>query len=97
MQRQTGQTADFFGFRDRGRLQAGLKADVNVIDFDGLRLHAPQMIFDLPVGGRSLVQHVDGYDMTICSGAPIFEQGEESGARPGKLVRSSPERGKSSA
>jgi N-acyl-D-amino-acid deacylase len=46
------------------------------------------MIFDLPAGGRRLVQHVDGYDMTICSGTPIFERGEETGARPGKLVRS---------
>ena len=73
---------------DRGRLQPGMKADVNVIDFDGLRLHAPKMIFDLPAGGRRLVQHVDGYDMTICSGMPIFEKGEETGARPGKLVRS---------
>ena len=88
VKRQTSETADFFGFRDRGRLQPGLKADVNVIDFDGLRLHAPQMIFDLPAGGRRLVQHVDGYDMTICSGVPIFEKGEETGARPGKLVRS---------
>ena len=82
------ETADFFGFNDRGRLQPGMKADVNVIDFDGLRLYAPKMIFDLPAGGRRLVQHVDGYDMTICSGTPIFEKGEETGARPGKLVRS---------
>ena len=72
---QTSETADFFGFHDRGRLQPGMKADVNVIDFDGLRLHAPKMIFDLPAGGRRLVQHVDGYDMTICSGTPIFEKG----------------------
>ena len=84
VKRQTSDTADFFGFRDRGRLRPGLKADVNVIDFDGLRLHAPQMIFDLPAGGRRLVQHVDGYDMTICSGTPIFEKGEETGARPGQ-------------
>ena len=88
VKRQTSETADFFGFRDRGRLQPGMKADVNVIDFDGLRLHAPEMIYDLPAGGRRLVQHVDGYDMTICSGTPIFEKGEETGARPGKLVRS---------
>jgi N-acyl-D-amino-acid deacylase len=84
----TSETADFYGFKDRGRLQPGLKADVNVIDFDGLRLHSPKMIFDLPAGGRRLVQQVDGYDMTICSGTPIFEKGEETGARPGKLVRS---------
>ncbi len=84
----TSETADFYGFHDRGRLQPGKKADVNVIDFDGLHLHCPKMIFDLPAGGRRLVQHVDGYDMTICSGMPIFEKGEETGARPGKLVRS---------
>ena len=66
----------------------GKKADVNVIDFDGLHLHSPKMIFDLPAGGRRLVQHVDGYDMTICSGTPIFEKGQETGARPGMLVRS---------
>ena len=90
VRRMTSSTADFFGFRDRGRLQPGMKADVNVIDFDGLHLHAPRMIFDLPAGGRRLVQKVDGYDMTICSGTPIFEKGEDTGARPGRLVRSTP-------
>ncbi len=84
----TSETADFYGFHDRGRLQPGKKADVNIIDFDGLHLYSPKMIFDLPAGGRRLVQEVDGYDMTICSGTPIFEKGEETGARPGKLVRS---------
>ena len=88
VKQMTSETAAFFGFRDRGRLQPGLKADVNVIDFEGLHLHSPKMIFDLPAGGRRLVQHVDGYDMTICSGMPIFEKGQETGARPGKLVRS---------
>ena len=88
VRRMTSSTADFYGFKDRGRLQPGMKADVNVIDFDGLTLHSPKMIFDLPAGGRRLVQSVDGYDMTICSGTPIFEKGIETGARPGKLVRS---------
>lgn len=88
VKQMTSETAAFFGFRDRGRLQPGLKADVNIIDFEGLNLHAPKMIFDLPAGGRRLVQSVDGYDMTICSGMPIFEKGQETGARPGKLVRS---------
>ncbi|KAF0097737.1 MAG: hypothetical protein FD144_4810 [Rhodospirillaceae bacterium] len=88
VKRMTSSTADFYGFKDRGRLQVGKKADVNVIDFDGLTLHSPKMIFDLPAGGRRLVQSVDGYDMTICSGTPIFEKGVETGARPGKLVRS---------
>ncbi|SDB46218.1 N-acyl-D-amino-acid deacylase family protein [Belnapia rosea] len=87
IKRQTSETADFFGFHDRGRLAVGKKADVNVIDFAALRPHHPEMAFDLPAGGRRLIQHVDGYDMTICSGVPIFERGEETGARPGRLVR----------
>jgi N-acyl-D-aspartate/D-glutamate deacylase len=87
VKRQTSETADFFGFHDRGRLAVGRKADVNVIDFEGLRLHHPEMIYDLPAGGRRLVQRVDGYDMTICSGVPIFERGEATGAKPGRLVR----------
>lgn len=87
VKRQTSETADFFGFHDRGRLKPGLKADVNIIDFDALRLHHPHMVYDLPAGGRRLVQRVDGYDMTMVSGVPIFERGVETGARPGKLVR----------
>src|SRR5439155_16067574 len=53
---QTSETADFFGFRDRGRLKPGLRADVNIIDFDRLRLHQPEIVHDLPAGGRRLVQ-----------------------------------------
>jgi N-acyl-D-amino-acid deacylase len=87
IKRQTSETADFFGFTDRGRLVAGMKADVNVIALDRLRLHHPELIDDLPAGGRRLVQRVDGYRSTIVSGTPIFEDGMETGARPGRLVR----------
>jgi N-acyl-D-aspartate/D-glutamate deacylase len=87
VKRQTSETADFFGFHDRGRLAVGKKADVNVIDFAALRPHHPEMAYDLPAGGRRLVQRVDGYEMTLCSGVPIFERGVETGARPGQLVR----------
>ncbi len=87
VKRQTSETADFFGFTDRGRLKPGLKADVNVIDFDALRLHHPEIIHDLPAGGKRLVQRVDGYVATIVSGVSIFENGVETGARPGRLVR----------
>lgn len=87
VKRQTSETADFFGMTDRGRLQPGKKADVNVIDFEALRLHHPEMIYDLPAGGRRLVQRVEGYDMTIVSGQPIMERGQETGARPGRLMR----------
>ena len=87
IKRQTSETADFFGFSDRGRLAVGKKADINVIDYEGLRMHHPEMIYDLPAGGRRLVQRVEGYDMTMVSGVPVFEHGVETGARPGKLVR----------
>jgi N-acyl-D-amino-acid deacylase len=84
---QTSETADFFGFRDRGRLRPGLRADLNLIDFEALRLHQPEIVHDLPTGARRLVQRVDGYRATLVSGTPIFEHGQDTGARPGRLVR----------
>ena len=84
---QTKDTAEVYGFGDRGVIAPGMKADINVIDFDGLTLHAPEMVHDLPAGGRRLIQRVDGYRATICSGEVIFENGEPTGAMPGKLVR----------
>jgi N-acyl-D-aspartate/D-glutamate deacylase len=84
---QTSETADFFGFGDRGRLRPGLRADVNLIDFDRLRLHQPEVVHDLPAGGRRLVQKVDGYRATLVAGTAVFENGEDTGARPGRLVR----------
>ena len=84
---QTSETADFFGFTDRGRLAPGMRADVNLIDFDRLRLHQPEVVYDLPAGGRRLVQRVDGYRTTLVAGTPVFENGEDTGARPGRLVR----------
>jgi N-acyl-D-aspartate/D-glutamate deacylase len=87
VKKQTSDTAKVYGFEDRGVLAPGMKADVNVIDFDRLHLHAPEMVFDLPAGGRRLIQKVDGYRATICSGEVIFENGEPTGALPGKLIR----------
>jgi N-acyl-D-aspartate/D-glutamate deacylase len=84
---QTAETAKFFGFNDRGRLQPGLKADINLIDFENLRLHAPRIHNDLPAGGKRLLQRVDGYVATLVSGQTVFENGEPTGALPGKLVR----------
>jgi N-acyl-D-aspartate/D-glutamate deacylase len=86
---QTSRTAEVYGFVDRGTLTPGLRADVNLIDLDGLTLHEPEMVFDLPAGGRRLVQHVDGYEATICAGEVTFAGGEPTGARPGRLVRAS--------
>ena len=89
VKRQTSETAGFFGFHDRGVLAAGKKADVNVIDFDALRLHIPEVRYDLPKGGRRLVQRVEGYRNTFVSGVSTFEDGEYTGATPGRLVRAS--------
>ena len=90
MRLQTGNTAAVYGLTDRGTLEVGKKADVNVIDLDALRLHAPEMVFDLPAGGRRLIQRVDGYRATIVAGEVTFEDGEATGARPGRLVRGRP-------
>ncbi len=87
VKRQTSETAKFFGFNDRGVLEVGKKADINIINYDAMRLHIPEVRYDLPAGGRRLVQRVDGYDATIVSGVPVFENGVHTGALPGKLVR----------
>jgi N-acyl-D-aspartate/D-glutamate deacylase len=84
---QSRKTALSVGLYDRGLLAAGYKADVNVIDYDKLHLHPPKVHYDLPVGGRRLLQQVDGYDATIVSGAVTRRNGQATGARPGKLVR----------
>jgi N-acyl-D-aspartate/D-glutamate deacylase len=87
VQLQTQRTARAYGFTDRGTIEPGMRADLNLVDLDGLRLHAPEMVFDLPAGGRRLIQHVDGYEATIVAGQVTFERGEPTGARPGKLHR----------
>ena len=87
VQRQTRDTARVYGLHDRGVLARGMKADVNVIDFDGLRLRVPEMVHDLPAGGRRLVQRADGYEATLVSGQVVYEGGEPTGELPGRLVR----------
>jgi N-acyl-D-aspartate/D-glutamate deacylase len=83
----TRDTAMAYGLSDRGELRPGLLADVNVIDFDALRLYRPEAIYDLPAGGRRLVQRADGYRYPVKSGQVTFEDGESTGALPGTLVR----------
>jgi len=83
----TRDTALAYGLADRGQLKPGLLADVNVIDFDKLRLYRPEAIYDLPAGGRRLVQRADGYRYTVKSGQVTFENGVATGALPGSLVR----------
>jgi N-acyl-D-aspartate/D-glutamate deacylase len=84
---QTRDTARLYGMHDRGVLAPGLKADINVIDFERLQILAPEMIFDLPADGRRLVQRAEGYRATIVSGVVTFENGVATGELPGRLVR----------
>jgi len=84
---QTHDTARLYGLNDRGQLTPGMKADVNVIDFDKLRILAPEMVFDLPAQGRRMIQRAEGYRATIVNGAVTFENGESTGEMPGKLIR----------
>lgn len=80
-------TARAYGLDDRGELVPGQLGDVNVIDFDALALHRPEAVFDLPAGGRRLVQHVDGYRHVVKRGVEILIDGTPTGATPGRLVR----------
>jgi N-acyl-D-aspartate/D-glutamate deacylase len=84
---QARRTALSVGLYDRGVIAPGFKADVNVVDYDKLHLHPPKVHYDLPVGGRRLLQQVDGYDATIVSGVVTQRGGSATGAHPGKLVR----------
>jgi N-acyl-D-aspartate/D-glutamate deacylase len=83
----TAANAEAVGLRDRGVIAPGYKADLNVIDFERLRLHAPRMVYDLPAGGRRLIQDADGYVATIVSGEVTYRSGAPTGALPGRLVR----------
>ncbi|MAM95629.1 amidohydrolase family protein [Parvibaculum sp.] len=84
---QTRDTAEAIGLLDRGLIAPGMKADVNVIDFERLRLLPPHMVYDLPSGARRLMQEAEGYVATIVSGEVIYREGRPTGALPGKLVR----------
>ena len=83
----TSATADVYGLGDRGRLVPGAKADVNVIDFERLQLRRPELVADLPGGAKRLVQRSVGYIATVNRGETTFEDGEDTGARPGALIR----------
>ncbi len=87
VKKQTQDTARLYGLGDRGTLEPGMLADVNVIDYEHLQLGTPKVVTDLPAGGRRLVQDAVGYLATIKSGEMTFENGRDTGARPGALVR----------
>lgn len=84
---QTQDTARLYGLNDRGVLAPGMKADVNLIDFDALKILPPEMVFDLPADGRRMIQRADGYRATIVSGVVTFVNGQETGQMPGRLIR----------
>ncbi len=85
---QSADTAALVGMSDRGRIAPGLKADLNLIDFERLGVLRPEIAYDLPTGSKRLVQRARGYVATVCSGAVTFENGESTGELPGRLVRS---------
>lgn len=87
VRRQTHDTAAIYGLNDRGLLRPGYLADVNIIDFDRLRIPPPYVAFDLPAGGRRLMQTAEGYRATLKAGQTIMENGRRTGALPGKLIR----------
>ncbi len=84
---QTRDTAELFGLGDRGVLEVGKRADLNVIDLDRLRLLMPRAVADLPAGGTRLVQDAEGYVATIVGGVVTRRHDADTGARPGRLVR----------
>ncbi len=83
----TRDTAELYGLDDRGVIAPGYKADLNLIDYEALSLRPPRMAYDLPAGGKRLVQEATGYRMTVCSGEVTYEDGEHTGAMPGRLLR----------
>jgi len=83
----TQEPADLYGFVDRGVVEPGRRADLNVIDLDRLKLHMPRVENDLPTGAPRLLQGADGYVATLVGGQVTFREGLETGARPGGLIR----------
>ena len=83
----TRQPAELYSLYDRGLLEPGYKADINIIDIEALSLKTPHIVFDLPAGGKRFLQNADGISATIKAGQVIFENGVATGALPGRLVR----------
>jgi N-acyl-D-aspartate/D-glutamate deacylase len=83
----TSDNADLYGLRDRGRIAAGYRADINVIDFERLRLELPEMVYDLPAGGRRVMQRAAGYEAVIVNGEITIRNDAATGALPGRLIR----------
>lgn len=89
VRRLTRDNAHAIGLHDRGVLAPGYRADINIIDYNRLRLRTPEVVYDLPSGGRRLMQRAEGYVATIVGGQPVWRDGAPTGALPGRLVRGS--------
>ena len=87
IKRLTSDNANAIGLNDRGIIRTGAKADINVIDYGRLKLHAPEVVYDLPSNGRRLIQRTDGYVATLVNGVVVTREGRPTGALPGRLVR----------
>lgn len=87
VQRHCRDTARTVGLEDRGVLAPGYRADLNVVDFDNLRLHRPIVVHDLPANGRRLLQRADGWQHTVVAGQETYQAGEATDALPGRLIR----------
>ena len=87
IRKQTKDTAETYGLFDRGEIKTGMIADINIIDFEKLNVSLPKMIFDLPRGGKRLVQESFGYLATIKSGEVVYENGQATGTLPGQVIR----------
>ena len=87
MRKHTLDSATLAGFTDRGVIAPGYRADINVIDFDNLRVLPPTMAYDFPAGGRRLLQRAEGYRCTIVAGDVTYVDGAHTGALPGRVVR----------
>jgi N-acyl-D-amino-acid deacylase len=87
VEKQTRRNARLYGMQDRGTLEVGMRADLNVIDLNGLAVGLPVSVNDLPAGGARLLQKISGYEATILNGTITRRRDEDTGARPGRLVR----------
>ncbi len=87
VQQHCRDTARTVGLYDRGVLAPGYRADINVVDYANLRLHKPEIVADLPAGGKRLLQRADGWAHTIVAGIETYTNGAATGALPGRLVR----------
>jgi len=87
IRRMTKDTADLYGLTDRGVIEIGKKGDLAIIDLEKIRLRLPEMLHDLPAGGRRLMQRADGYRAIVVSGEVTLEHDELTGTHPGRLVR----------